>query len=189
MIIKTLEDVTRELRQIKDELDKFRSQNIDLNGRKIINAGKSTKGNDYITRQEVIDLLGVDIGPDKIEPGILQVDFAVGTPEIGNDIAPRPVPYIPANEKAIPILCGARVTTAPSGGPVEIRWNHFSKFDDNTVDLFNSVLLTIPAGESYAIITKFYPNRTIATQDYFTLDIISVNGATGLYTFLALMVK
>lgn len=189
MVIRTFDDVTMELRRVKDELDRIRSQNYDLNGRRVINAGRAVKGSDYITKDEVLELLVSSPEIQKIEPGFLQVDFVIVTPVIGDDPSVRPVPFIPFNEKAIPILCGARLKTPPSGGSFSLRWNHFSKVDDNTVDLFDGSLLTIAAGESYSTVTSFYPNRNVATQDYFTIDVTAVNGATGLYTFLALMVK
>ena len=64
----------------------------------------------------------------------------------------------------------------------------------------NGSLLTIPANEAYATFTDFYPNRSIQTQDYFTLDIVATGkldeeddndetGGAGLYTFLAIMAE
>lgn len=200
MTIKTIEDAAREIRRVSDELDKLRSLNLDLNGRRVVNASPAKDKNDYTTYQQVLDLLGSDSQKLKTESGILQVDITVSFPEVGTDVAIRPVVFLPFNEKAIPILCGARLRTAPGDGSFTLRWNHYSKYNDNTVDLFNSVLLTIPQGEVYSKITKFYPNRNIATQDYFTLDIVSTgatieedledaNRATGLYTFLAMEVR
>lgn len=189
MTLRSFDDVAKELRRINDELDKLRIYNYDMNGRRVTNAGRAQSLSDLTTKQDVLDLLRSDTPQNKIDPGWLQIDFTVSAPAIGDDIAPRPVPFLPYELKGVPVLCGARVRTAPSGGPLTLRWNHYSKYNDNTVDLFNGQLLTIPDGGSYATITKFFPNRNISTQDYFTLDIEEVNESAGLYTFLAVMVN
>ena len=188
MTIRSFTDVEREMRLLKDELDKLRSKNLDLNGRRVINAGSAREGTDYTTKDDVLSLLNFNTTKEKIEPGNLQIDISIAIPETGTDVSLRPVVWIPYNYKGTPILCGARLKEAPTGGAFSLRWNHYSKFNDNTVNLFGTTLLTIPEGSTYGTVTKFYPNRTISSQDYFTLDIIGVNEASGLYTFLAINV-
>jgi hypothetical protein len=46
-------------RQIDDALAKLNSGNLDLRGRKVVNAGKSSDGSDYVTRQELQSLQAV----------------------------------------------------------------------------------------------------------------------------------
>lgn len=198
-MIRTFQDVEIELRKINSQLDALRSQNLDLKGRRVINAGKAQDFSDYTTKQDVLDLLENPAEAQKIESGLLQVDFTVSTPTVGVDIAPRPVVYIPNNERGLPVLVGARLRTAATSNAFTLRWNHYSYFNDNTVDLFNGSLLTIPVNTNYATLTVFYPNRMVANQDYFTLDIVATGkldeedpedttGGSGLYTFLALLV-
>jgi hypothetical protein len=198
--IKTIQDCEREIKQLRYELDRLRSQNLDMGGRRVINAGLSKDPKDYMTRGEVLALLGNSGGATKLDSGTLQIDMSIGTPFIGEDVSIRPVVYMPANEKGIPVVCGARLRSPVGGsGTFRLRWNHFSVKDNNTVDLFDGKLLELGSGISYVTFTEFFKNRIIASQDYFTLDIISsgasdeedpddANRGRGLYTFLSLRV-
>lgn len=198
--IKTIQDCEREIKQLRYELDRLRSQNLDMGGRRVINAGLSKDPKDYMTRGEVLALLGNSSGATKLDSGTLQIDMSIAIPSAGTDVSIRPVVYMPASEKGIPVICGARLRRPVGGsGTFKLRWNHFSVKDNNTVDLFDGKLLELGSGVSYVTLTEFFKNRIIATQDYFTLDIISSganveldpedpNRGLGLYTFLALQV-
>ena len=55
--ISTLKDAEKVINQLQDQLDALRTQDINLNGRKIINGGLAIKPNDLITIQQVKDLI------------------------------------------------------------------------------------------------------------------------------------
>lgn len=188
MIIKTIEDAGRELKQIRYELDLLRSQNMDLSGRRVINAGRAIADKDYVTLGQAKELFSPSQANVQGNPGWLQVDFAIGLPAEGEDIMPRPVVYLPQNQRGIPVLCGLRARTAPDSGSCTVRWHHYSKYNDNTVVLLATDTLSLSNGQSYNASTLFALNRNIGSQDYFSLDVEEVGGAQGIYTFLVIMV-
>ena len=187
-MIRSFQDTEIAVRQLEQRLEALENGNQDMRGNRIINAGQSVNDSDYVTRAELLRIQTSENEDVKIAPGWLQVDFTLVTPVVGDDVAPNPVPWIPHDTIGIPVICGVRVRTPPSGGSLQLRWNHYSKETGDTVDLLNGALLTVNDGENYSKITTFYPNRNISTQDYFTIDIVDVNDAAGLYTFLAMMV-
>ena len=54
--IKRLEDAQRAINELFQFVDAMRSRNIDLRGRRIINAGPSRDKDDYVTREELVIL-------------------------------------------------------------------------------------------------------------------------------------
>jgi acetate kinase len=55
-VARTLDDVNVILREISNQLEKLRTGNIDMTGRRVINAGSSVKESDYVTRKELVEL-------------------------------------------------------------------------------------------------------------------------------------
>ena len=51
--IRTLEDAQKAINELFQFVDSMKSRNIDLTGRRIINAGASRDENDYVTREEL----------------------------------------------------------------------------------------------------------------------------------------
>jgi len=189
MNVRTLEDAGREISLLRTEMDRLRSQNIDLTGRRIINAGDSTDPADYVTRRELNAIQATE-ATQQLFPGVVIIDLSLGSPAVGDDISsPQPVVYMPREQFGVPVFCGARLDTAPSGGDFTMRWNHFNEEEGTSDDLFDGSLLTVSSGSNWGFITDFKENRNVAGLDYFTFDITAVNNAVGLYTFLALRVN
>lgn len=51
--IKTIEDAAREISRLKILVDTLLNRDINLHGRRIINAGDSVNETDYVTRREL----------------------------------------------------------------------------------------------------------------------------------------
>jgi hypothetical protein len=52
-----LPDIQQAFRDLWAKVDPLLSGNIDMKGRRIINAGKSADPNDYVTKAEVLELI------------------------------------------------------------------------------------------------------------------------------------
>ena len=57
IILQTFDDVTAEIKRLWDQLDLLRTKNIDLSRRRVINASRSVNLNDYIIREELIEVI------------------------------------------------------------------------------------------------------------------------------------
>jgi len=55
--IKTIEDAQKAINEILDWKDTLSSKNIDLKGRRVVNAGRSIDLTDYVTKQELQDTI------------------------------------------------------------------------------------------------------------------------------------
>lgn len=192
MIIRTFDDVTRELRQLKDELDRLRSLNLDMNGRRVINAGRAESNNEYTTLGQVLDLIGTTEEETVNEFDTKVLKFNVSTPTVSNDIVDkRPVLWVPANRLAVPIYAGARLVTAPSGGPASFRVNYTPVTvesgvftEGSSVDLFGGTTLDVADGENYGRLSQLRTGANVGQLFYFTLDCTAINSASGLYLFV-----
>lgn len=84
LIIQTFEDITVEVKRIWDQLDLFRTKNIDLSRRRVINASPSINKNDYVIRAEIENLTSgngqvstITEVTQVIEGNIGQLDFFI----------------------------------------------------------------------------------------------------------------
>lgn len=57
LIIQTFEDVTSEVKRLWDQLDLFRTKNIDLSRRRVINASRAIDLHDYIIKEELNEVI------------------------------------------------------------------------------------------------------------------------------------
>lgn len=58
-IVNSLQDVQNVLRVLLDFKTLWESKNIDLNGRRIINAGVAVDASDYVTKSELLNKLRI----------------------------------------------------------------------------------------------------------------------------------
>lgn len=56
--IQSLRDAELAIGEITNFIDSFRSKNLDISGRRVINASASKHGNDYVIRDEILGLVG-----------------------------------------------------------------------------------------------------------------------------------
>lgn len=189
-MIRTIQDLEVEIAKLRDRVDVLYTKDIDLHGRRVFNASSAIRGNEYTTFDQVQTLLDrIKTPATQLFEGMLQVDFSISVPSVGDDISAQyPVIHLPKDQLGIPIFCGARLKVSPDSGSLSIRWNHVSKDSGNTTDLFNGSLLSIPTGSTWGFLTVFQPNIKLATGDYFTIDCTASNNAAGLYTFLSMEV-
>lgn len=61
VLVRTLADAEREINRLHSELDALRTKNIDLNGRRIMNAGKSASPTDLVRRDEISTVLPTEV--------------------------------------------------------------------------------------------------------------------------------
>jgi len=56
--IRSLFDAQVALRDIDDRLNRLATQNMDLNGRRVVNAGSSQADSDYVIQKQITDEVG-----------------------------------------------------------------------------------------------------------------------------------
>jgi hypothetical protein len=56
--IRSLFDAQVALREVDDRLNKLATQNMDLNGRRVVNAGASQADSDYVIQKQITDEVG-----------------------------------------------------------------------------------------------------------------------------------
>jgi len=56
--IRSLFDAQTALREVDDRLNKLATQNMDLNGRRVVNAGRSQEDSDYVIQKQITDEVG-----------------------------------------------------------------------------------------------------------------------------------
>lgn len=181
-------------RRNRDDLDRLRTLNLDLSGRRVINAGRSSAPGDYVTREELDEVRNLIQPSEETSTTDTKVlKFNVGTPTITADaVDKRPVLWIPTDRKAIPQYAGARLKTGPSGGSFKCKVHYTPVNTDFTEEASSNIFgsgneLEITDGNTFGRYTSF-PIVSVAQLYYFTLEITAVNSASGLYVFVVFLV-
>lgn len=167
-VVKTMADVQKALNELFDWKSQQQSSNIDLHGRRIINAGRSQAPTDYVTKQELITTAAGVVGqppvfytitfnpPDGAPSGSISPPFRIGTGRSGN-----------------PTQCWIQVNGAPTS---VLTCN----FQYNGVNLL-AADLSLGIGLFSAMSATFtLPVQLMAQDNPVTMILTSANTATGI---------
>lgn len=179
---RNIDEVNQILKQIQDKLDLLTAKDIDLKGRRVVNAADSVNFNDYTTQQEVVKLLKTAVQTSNLPTHVktLTIDLL----EIVNGTF---------NIKSSPVtITGSKVTTDSeldiTNGPFKLT-NLTATFTNTDVVTDKSLSITNgPVNITSASITLTSSPITVDGSSTISgtipLAALTPTGSTGSITFV-----
>ncbi len=76
--VNSIREVNEALREIQDFMDAQRTNNIDMKGRRVVQASPSKDDYDYVIRKELYDLkISIDVLRTQYEQKVIELQFAL----------------------------------------------------------------------------------------------------------------
>ena len=176
-MIQTFKDVENEIHKMRNELDQFRSRNIDLTQRRIVNAHPSVDAYDYVIRKELLDKIqGVQGTTIQQVQNVTLFDkgtfgFSIqGSLIVGTDVCPH-YPFI---HRTTLIEAYAKLKVACTGKSVLVDIKRWTSDGISSASIFGLTKLTIPVSTTTVVYRTGFDISSFSQLEWLTADIVQV---------------
>lgn len=164
-------------REVFGELDKLRSQDIDMQKRRVVNASPSQKTYDYVVRKELLDIIGKGGGTESVTQtttsgGLYGIVFTTaGTAKTGVYVSG---PYI-FKRRSVSVVSCVSAITPPSSGDATFNLAH------NGVAILNNDITLPTTAASLEVVSSIdfvSGSITFEVDDTLVLNVTNGGGAS-----------